>query len=73
MFRNFGINMKKSEMVKIIEEFYRDHNEKIGHGWAVKDFAENLLTDLELEGMLPPSVLLPNFKVYDNVWEDENE
>ena len=46
--------MKRSEMLENMINFYIDHSDKIGHGWSVGDFMDNLLTDMEIDGMLPP-------------------
>ena len=50
--------MKRSEMVDKMINFYLDHANKIGYGWSEKDFMDNLLADMEIDGMLPPKIEL---------------
>lgn len=60
--------MKRSEMIKKLEEFFNKT--------CYQDYwpdSEEVLDIIEKNGMLPPTVNIPAFGVKDNAWEPEDE
>jgi hypothetical protein len=60
--------MKRSEMLKKLEDFFH----KTCYPGYEPD-SDEVLSILEIHGMLPPTVNIPAFGVKDNAWEPEDE
>jgi hypothetical protein len=67
--------MKRSEMIEIIALSIA--RQAVASGNASADISwidvDNLLKQIEKQGMLPPRAPLPKLGISDNAWEHEDE